>query len=561
VSAAAAAAPPLTLRIRRRRAPLLRFGLHAQRWWFVAIAFIGFVSPYSTGATFLTAAPTAAARASFGQATQTLGAALAYLIPLPQRPDTPAGYLWWKGLTWLTLIFAAWGLAAAVSLVRADEERGVTEIWLAAPVSRVRALLSGTAAFVVAATAAAAFTALGIGAGMAAADASAGALAVVGQCLPLVGIAAACFAIGLVAAQLATTRRGALVLGTIVLLVLYTLDALARVNPGVTGAATISPFHLADLTTSLVPGGSFDGVATGSMFALAAVLIALAAVGFGRRDLGSSLLPGRGRAARVTATPSANPLFREAVLSRLWQQRIGLVGWLAGTAIGAVLLVSLADGVGSLIKSTGGIWISRLLASAGTADPSLWVVSSIWFGVAALVIAAYAIAQVSRWASDDVEGRLEMEIAQPVARWQVVLQRVAALTVVSALIAAVGSLVTGAVLPSQGLDVGTGPLVLSTVLLVPLALTYGALGALIITRVPRIAVGLLAMIAVLGFYLPQLVPLFQWPGWVQDLSLFHLYGTPLTTGVFWTGLWVMLGIIVVGFGGAALAMSRREVGR
>jgi hypothetical protein len=58
-----------------------------------------------------------------------------------------------------------------------------------------------------------------------------------------------------------------------------------------------------------------------------------------------------------------------------------------------------------------------------------------------------------------------------------------------------------------------------------------------------------------------LVPLFRWPDWVLDLSLLHLYGMPLTSGVFWTGLWVMLGIMVIGFGGATLAMSRREVGR
>jgi ABC-2 type transport system permease protein len=560
VSSATAAAPRLALRLRRRRAPLLRYALHTQRWWFAAVAFLGFVAPYSTGATYLAAVPNAAARASFAHATQTIGAALAYLIPLPQRPDTVAGYMWWKGLTFLTLIFAAWGLAAAESLVRADEERGLTESWLAAPIARARAPLSGTAAFFAAVLGAAVVTALGVGAGLDVARVSASAGAVIGQCLPLVGIALGCFGIGLVVAQLATTRRGALGMGTVVLLVLYAVDALARVNPGVAGVAVISPFHLADISTPLVPGGSFDGGATAALFAIAAVLVALAAVGFTGRDLYASLLRRRGRAVRISVTPSANPFFREAVLSRLWQQRIGLVGWTGGTAIGAALLVSIAHSTGGLLRSMGGV--SRLLTAAGTAgDPSLYVVSSIWFGIAALVLAAYAIAQVTHWAADDVEGRLEMEIAQPVARWHVVLQRFVSLTLVSALIAAIGSVVTGAILPSQGLDVGTGPLVLATVLLVPLALSYGALGVLIISRVPRIAMGVLSFIAVLGFYLPLLAPLFQWPDWVQDFSFFHLYGTPLVTGVFWTGLWIMLGIIVIGFGGATLAMSRREVGR
>jgi ABC-2 type transport system permease protein len=559
VSTAAAPAASPTLRLPRRPAPLLRHALRTQRWWFAAVAIIGFVSPYSTGATFLAAAPTAAARASFGHATQTLGAALTYLIPLPRRPETVQGYIWWKGLAWLTLLFAAWGLGAAVSLVRADEERGVTETWLASPVARVRVLMSGTWAFLLATLGAASLTALGIGAGLEAARASAGTAAVVGQCLPLVGIALACFAVGLLVAQLAATRHGALGLGTAVLLVLYALDALARVNPGLAGPAVISPFHLADISTPLVPGGSLDGAATGSLFAIAAILIALAALGFAHRDLYAPLLRRRVRAAHLTVTPSGNPLYRRAILSRLWQQRLGLMGWIGGTAIGAALLVSLARGVGDLLTSMGGI--ERILATSGTANPSLWVVSSVWFGVAALVIAACAVTQVTRWASDDVEGRLEMEIAQPVARWRVVLERFVALTLVSTLIAAVGSLVTAAIIPSQGLHVGIGPLVLATALLVPLALSYGGLGALVITRAPRVAMGLLSLIAVLGFYLPILAPLFRWPDWVQDLSLFHLYGTPLTTGVFWTGLWIMLGIIVIGFGGAMLAMSRREISR
>jgi hypothetical protein len=31
--------------------------------------------------------------------------------------------------------------------------------------------------------------------------------------------------------------------------------------------------------------------------------------------------------------------------------------------------------------------------------------------------------------------------------------------------------------------------------------------------------------------------------------------------VYWTGLWVMVAIVVVGFGGAMAAMRVREVGR
>lgn len=154
-----------------------------------------------------------------------------------------------------------------------------------------------------------------------------------------------------------------------------------------------------------------------------------------------------------------------------------------------------------------------------------------------------------------------MEIAQPIARWRVVAERAVTLVVAALLMAAVGSVVTGAVAPSQGVHLDTGALVTATALLALLALTFGAVGALVISRLPRVAVPVLAVVAVAGFYIPLFAPLFKWPGWVLDLSLFHLYGTPLTTGVYWTGLWVMVAIVVVGCGGAMAAMRVREVGR
>jgi ABC-2 type transport system permease protein len=538
---------------------MARYGLRSHRWAFAGVAFLGFIAPYATGASYATAAGTAAARAAFGRQTTALGPQLAYLVPLPIRPDTVAGYLWWKGLTWMTLVVAAWGLAAATGLIRNEEERGLMETWLASPLGRARLLLSRSVAFILAAAAAVVVTGLGTAAGLAAGKASVEPLALVEQGAALLGIALACFGVGLAAAQLATTRRGALALGGLVLLALYALDAMARVNAGLTGWAVISPFHLADLTTAVVPGGHVDGAATGALYGIAALLIALSALGFRRRDLLGSLLRRRDIETRVVRTPSANPLLRLPVLRSLWQQRIGLAAWLVGTMVGADLLVSLARGAGKLLASVPGF--DRDVQAAGTSSPATAVVGSIWLGVAALIVAAYAIAQTSRWAGDDAEGRLEMELAQPVPRWGVVAERCLTLTVASVVMAALGSLVTAAVAPSQGVHLATGRLLIATGLLALLALTFGAVGALVISRLPRVAAPMLGVIAVASFYIPLLAPLFRWPDWVLDLSLFHLYGTPLTTGVYWTGLWVMAAIVVVGFGGAMAAMRVREVGR
>jgi ABC-2 type transport system permease protein len=459
----------------------------------------------------------------------------------------------------LTLVFAAWGLAAATGLIRNEEERGLLETWLASPLGRARLVLARVAAFTLAAAGAVVITGLGTAAGVASGKASIGFGSLVEQGLPLLGMTLVGFGVGLVAAQLATTRRGALGLGGAVLLALYVLDAVARVNPGLDGVAAISPFHLTDLTTAVVPGGQFHGGATLALYLTAAVLIGLAVAAFRERDLMAGLLRGRVTATPVVRLPSENPLLRLPVLRNLWQQRLGLVGWVVGTMVGAALIVSLARSTGKLLASVSGF--NRFVQAAGTNSAETAVVSSVWLSIAALIVAAYAINQTSHWAGDDAEGRLEMEIAQPVPRWAVVAERCATLIVGALLMAALGSLVTAAVAPGQGVHLDTGRLLVATGLLALLALTFGAVGALVIARLPRVAVPVLGVVAVASFYLPLLAPLFRWPGWALDLSLFHLYGTPLTTGVYWTGLWVMVAIVVVGFGGAMAAMRVREVGR
>ena len=537
----------------------LRYGLRAHRWALAGVGLLGFFSPYTTGVSYLAAVGTAAARANFGRQTLALGPQLAYLIPLPLRPDTIAGYVWWKGLTWMTLVFAVWGLAAATGAIRNEEDRGLIEVSLASSLGRTRLVLSRVAAFSLAAGAAVVITGLGTAAGVAVGKGSIPPGVLVEQMLPLLGITLVCFGVGLLSAQLATTRRGAMGLGGAVLLGLYALDALARVNPRLNGAAYVSPFHLADLTTAVVPGGRFAGLPTLALYLVALGLIGLGAMAFRERDLGAGLLPPRVATTSAARSPSANPLLRVPVLRGLWQQRVGLVGWVAGTMVGATLIVSLARGTGKMLGSISGF--TRLVHAAGTSDAATAVVGSIWLSIAALIVAAYAINQTGHWAADDAEGRLEMEIAQSLPRWAVVGERCITLAVGALLVAALGSLVTAAVAPGQGVHLNPGRLLVATALLALLGLTFGAVGALVISRVPRAAVPALGVVAVAGFYLPLLAPLLRWPSWALDLSLFHLYGAPLTTGVYWNGLWVMVVVVVFGFGGAMAEMRVREVGR
>jgi hypothetical protein len=114
---------------------------------------------------------------------------------------------------------------------------------------------------------------------------------------------------------------------------------------------------------------------------------------------------------------------------------------------------------------------------------------------------------------------------------------------------------------TQQITLDPGALLEAAVLLLPFALAFGTLGAVLAAFVPRAAVGVLAAYAIAGYLLQQFGLLLKWPTAILDLSVFQLYGAPLVTGVYWTGLWVLLAITGVGFSGSLLLMQRRDIGR
>ena len=544
---------------RARLVTMARHGLRAHRRAAAAVTALGFFAPVSTGATFLAAAgATAASRAEFGRTTSALGAELAYLLPLPLHPATGAGFVWWKGLAFLPLVFAAWALGAATGTIRNEEERGILATWFSAPLGRFELLSSRTVAFAIAALAATVATGLGTVFGVRAAGGAVSGAALAEQGTALLGLTLACWGIGLLTAQLAPSQRAAVVSGGGLLIALYLLDVAARVNPELAGWATLSPFHLVDITTAIVPGGEFAAAATALLYAGAIAALVLSGLALAARDLGAPLWR---RRLPVPASPSQPALsggLQRPLVTALWEDRASLLIWLLGTAAGAAVIVSVARTTGAFFR--GSPALRGLLQTAGGGQPGLAVVSEFWFGIAAVLAAAYAVTQTSRWAADDGNGRLEMQLAQPIARGRVVVERALVLLVGLAAVAGVGGLVVAITAPSQGLKLGPGPLVIASALLVPLGLTFGALGALIIARAPRLAVAGLGLVAAASYYVSTLGPALKWPAWALDTSLLHLYGTPLTTGVDWTGLAIMVGVVVLGFGIAARAMGTREIG-
>jgi ABC-2 type transport system permease protein len=310
-------------------------------------------------------------------------------------------------------------------------------------------------------------------------------------------------------------------------------------------------------TSSAAPGGTFDPGATLGLAVAAAVLLGVAIPIFRRRDIGSGLLTWGRHSRQPVRVASRNPMLRQPFTEGLWEQRVGLAVWVASTLLLGALMVSVTKSVADALFSDPRLAAVFLHAAPGPAYAAL--LGLIWFGIALLLLAGYAVVQVSRWAAQDQEGRVEMLLSAPISRSRVIVDRALEFAIASLLIVIGGYIGVAVSLPSSGLQLDAGHVFTASLLLWPFALAFGGLGVAVASRWPRIAVPFLAAFAVVEYFLGDLAPLFKLPDWMANLSVFHLYGNPVAGATSWTPALSMLLVFLAGFGAALALMRRRDV--
>ncbi|MDP9280647.1 MAG: hypothetical protein M3P38_00950, partial [Chloroflexota bacterium] len=132
---------------------LFRIALKQQVVSLIALSVIFVIgSVLNTVAFVQIAGVTPAERAAFAGQMALLGAQLSYMLPVPVRIDTLAGYLEWRWFGTLVVILGLWAAISASGSGRGDEERGLVEQWLAAGVGRARYLVTRVTVFAAVAT-------------------------------------------------------------------------------------------------------------------------------------------------------------------------------------------------------------------------------------------------------------------------------------------------------------------------------------------------------------------------------------------------------------------------
>lgn len=463
----------------------------------------------------------AGGREGLGLSVQVAAESMRILRWPAERLDTPGGYMSYHNLTLLPLLVGIYAIVQGARAIRGAEEHGMLEMWLAAGHSRIAILTDRVLGFL----AAQLVVLVGLAAGTALAMAFAGEQAVGPSFVAVgVGMLAACvfYAAALLAAQVFRTSGRAAAIVSGVMTVLYIANNLADEIAFLAPVRFASPFFYQQRSAVLVPGHTFDPVATIVLGVAAVGLVGGAAGAFQRRDCSAGLLAVRDRPRSAGSSMLGAPWLRTLASVSLKEQWQALAAWTVGAA---VFLGTFA----ALIPAAAELWnemplLRELLAGAGSVEARFVSMST---ELVVPVVAAFAVTQCARWMSEDASGRTELLRSAPVSPGRILAERAA--VVGFGTVALVAGAQVGLFIGAQSVGVpldGAG-LGRTAFMLVLAALAVAGVGALLYAVAPHgPVVGVLVAWVAGSALLTELVPLLGWPAWIARMSVFDALGEP-----------------------------------
>lgn len=285
--------------------------------------------------------------------------------------------------------------------------------------------------------------------------------------------------------------------------------------------------------------------------------VAFLAIGvelFSRRDLGVTAglsLPALPAVVLGVHGPTARAFGEQLPRALSWGIGLGLLGILYASLAGV-----LADQIGSspdLVATFAVLFPSVDLSSSGG---WLQLYAELLYIAAGFAAATF----VSRWASDETDGRLEVLLATPMARarWVVAggaaaLLAIVAMTVLFAAGVGLGSASGG--LASGEAIVGCAALGLYAAAIVGVGFAVGGLWR------TSLAAEIAALVVVATYLIDLIVPPLKLPDLIHQLALTAHMGQPMIGQWDATGVVACLVIAVGGILLGAWGMSRRDVAR
>jgi ABC-2 type transport system permease protein len=468
----------------------------------------------------------------------------------PGKLGTLGGYMTFKYGAIFALGTALWSILALSSTLAGEARRGSLDLVAAAPFGKRRIALEKLAAHLtMLGLAMAIFAVVTTASSTMFGDASLGDQI---PLLPSVGFALWTGFIALFFGGLAFAlapilgRAGSAGVAGFAMVILWVANGLDVGGPMV----LLSPFRWTADHVALV--GQYDWAGLALVGVVGVVFLAIGVELFMRRDLGVTAgisLPGIPAAVLGVHGPVSRAFGDQLPRSLSWGIGLGLMGALVASLVGPM-----ADQLGNdpNLKSTfAAIFPGFNLASTGG---WLQLYAELLFIAAGFGAATF----VSKWASDETDGRLEMVLATPTgrARWAIAggVAAILAIVVMTVLFAAGIGLgaASGGVAAGDPM-VGSAALGLYATAIVGIGVAVGGLWR------TSLAAEIAALVVVATYLIDLVAPPLKLPEWFHQLALTAHLGQPMI------GQWDLGGVVacvVIAAGGILLGawgVSRRDV--
>jgi ABC-2 type transport system permease protein len=430
------------------------------------------------------------------------------LLGQGQQLATIGGFTAWRAMGVLVPVGAVWAMLAATRLTRGEEDAGRLELLLAGQTTRRRVVAqagAGLAAGLVllwvitaAATVAAGSPArVGISAGSALFLAT----AVVTGAVVFAGV-------GLLAAQLAATRRRANGIAAAVFGASLLIRVVADSTPGRHWLRWLSPLGWAE---DLHPLTSPAAVMFLPIAAFTAALAAAAAFVAGRRDMGAGVLP-----VGDTPRPRASLLRGPAGLAVRLDRPV-ITGWAAGLAIVGLIGGLVAPSAARAISGSSAI--ARTIGRLGVQPGSTAYLGIIYLIGSALICFA-AAGQVSATRAEEAEGYADHLLARQVSRRHWMTSRLAASTALIIIAGLAAGLSGWAGIASQHTGLSFAEFAKAGLNIIPPALFVLGVGSLAYGAWPRLAAPAAYGLVAWSFLIELLATVIT-SRWLLDTSVLH----------------------------------------
>jgi ABC-2 type transport system permease protein len=516
----------------------------------IAAGLLGGLSLFM-GAAISQVFPTPASRTEIDKLIGAMPASMVNLFGRPVNLGTLGGYVSWKYGATFALGTSLWSILALSGTLAGEAGRGSLDLVAATPFGKRRIAIEKLAAHLTTL----ALAMLIMGAAIVLSSNIFGDATLGDHIAPIAGLGFALW-VGFIALFFGGLtfalapflgRSGSAGVAAIVMMITWIASGF-----DVPGLDLLSPFHWT--VNHIALAGHYDWAGLALVAAVAVIFLVAGVELFARRDVGvtSGLsLPTLPSAVMGTHGSLARAFGEQLPRALAWGVGMGIMGGLL-----ASLTASFAKQIAtdtSLVTTLQMVFPNQDLASAG-GWMTLW--AELFFIAAGLAATTF----VSRWASDETGGRLEMVLATPLARagWVIAggaaaLLAVAVMSVIYAAGIWIGCLAGGV---NAG-EAVTGSFVLGIYAIAVIGVGV-AIGGLWRTS---LAAEIAALVVIATYLLDLVVPALKLPDWLHQLALTTHLGQPMA------GQWDLAGVaacVIIAAGGIALGawgMTRRDVQR